>query len=1042
MKVSLLLSLFALIFISDVLAQDITVTGRVTIIGSGDALPLVNIRVDGTLRGTVSDANGDYRIVMQPGENILIFSYTGFITARIDVDGRNRIDVALSPQISNLNDVVVTAFGIEREKRALGYTVQDVGSADIARTGSNNLIDALQGQVAGVQISRGGGGAGQGSQIFIRGLNSIDPTADNQPLFVVDGVPIDNTTVESFGRVRGMSNRAMDLNPDDIASISVLRSAPAVALYGVRAANGAVIITTKQGSPGEVQVNFTHSISRDDVINRPDYQDVYGQGFAFQYDPTNSVFGAWGAKHDDIRATNPDAAYYNNWKNAMQVGTSVNNAINISGGSQNTTFYTSLSDSRNRGVIPNNDWKRTSVRLSGQATRGAMNFGASANIINSGGNRVPFVNFMERLSYWSTNADVTDWRFDDGRHKSSVAGAAGPGTGGGRNPVYDAYTNTYQDDVNRLIGNLNLGYVFTDWLTVEYRLGMDTYIDERTEVEPGPLGIANEFVWSLVNGFRDEVRLSSRDLSSNVSLLLKQKPNDNITIESRFGSDIFDRETNLVRAYGESFNVPGFSHLSNAATVRVAQQQTQRRLVGVYGDISADWQNIAYLNITGRNDWTSTLDKDNRSFFYPSVSTGFVFSDLVDLPEYVTYGKLRASFAQVGKDAPPYSLTSVYVSPTEYPIDGLRGFTRSPRLASPGLKPERTSSSEIGLDVRFFENRIGIDMSVYKSNSKDMIIPVPVSNATGYSVLTTNAGEIENRGVELTLKAEPVNRGDFIWMLTSNFTKNRNEVISIREGVDAIFLGDIAAYLNRPFMQLVPGQSYGAIWGSSYARYYGPGESPKNPRVLEKDRPVLIGANGFPVIDTQAKIVGDATPDWSMNMNNQWVYRNWDLNVNLDLVMGIDKYNKLDQWDSAFGHTTKTLNREDHVVFDGLTANGTRNTKEVWLGQGVDPKTGIDYGAGYHRNVYRAAVEQSVEDASYLKIRSLSVGYMLSKADVEQLPIQSLKVSLMANNILLWTPFSQYDPEAFVSSGSNLIGLVDLAYPGTRSLMLSLNLSF
>jgi hypothetical protein len=212
--------------------------------------------------------------------------------------------------------------------------------------------------------------------------------------------------------------------------------------------------------------------------------------------------------------------------------------------------------------------------------------------------------------------------------------------------------------------------------------------------------------------------------------------------------------------------------------------------------------------------------------------------------------------------------------------------------------------------------------------------------------------------------------------------------------------------------------------------------------VLEKDRPVLIGANGFPVIDTQAKIVGDATPDWSMNMNNQWFYRNWDLNINLDLVMGIDKYNKLDQWDSGFGHTTKTLNREDYVIFDGVLANGTRNTTEVWLGQGIDPKTGIDYGAGYHRNVYRAAVEKSVEDASYLKIRSLSLGYTLTKADVEQLPIRSVKVSLMANNILLWTPFSQYDPEAFVSSGSNLIGLVDLAYPGTRSLMLTLNFSF
>ncbi len=1014
-----------------------TLTGSVTDSETGESLIGVNIVINELNLGMATDAEGEFEFTDVPaGDYVLEARYVGYQPYEEEISVRNgqvtNVDLEMQQGTSELDDVVVTAFGVERERRAVGYSIQDISSDQISRAGSDDVLQALQGQVSGVQVTQGAG-AGKGSQIFIRGFNSLDPTADNQPLFVVDGVPIDNSTVESSGRPRGMSNRSMDINPGDIESISVLKSAPATALYGVRAANGAVIISTKQGEEGAVQVNFSHKVSREDVINRPDYQSVYGPGFSFESAP-DGFWPAWGAPFSET----PELEYYNNWENSMRTGVGVDNSVNISGGTEAATFFASASNSQNRGVLPNNDWDRTSIRLSGELFQGPLTVAASANYINSGGNRVPFVSFMERLSYWNTSADVTDWRFEDGRMRSDSR----DGLGTGRNPVYDANVNTYEDDVNRIIGNLRTSYQLAEWASLEYLVGIDTYSDKRTEITPGPLGLENEFVWSNVGGFIEETRINSRDITSNISLNINRSINEDFGLSLRLGNDIFDRSTDQVRARGEGFVVPEFNHFSNATDVSNFQRLSERRLIGAYGDLNIDWRDIVYLNVTGRNDWTSTLPEDNRSFFYPSVNLGAVFTDLVETPEWMTYGKLRASYAEVGKDAPPYSTVGVFVSPSVYPVDGTTGFTKGATIASPDLKPERTISNEIGLEMRFFENRLGFDVSFYKANSKDMIIPVPVSNATGSSRFTTNAGEIENRGIELSVNATPVQKQNLQWNINSNFTVNRNEVVSIRDGVDAIFLGSIAAYINQPFMQLVPGQSYGAIWGTSYERYYPEGESPSNPDVVNKDRPIVIGDDGFPVVNNDNKIVGDATPDWTLNVGNAINYKNWDFNFNVDIVYGVDKYNKLDQWDSAFGHTEKTLNREDRVVFDGVLEDGSTNTQEVWLGQGEDPETGRDYGAGYHRNVYRVVVEESVEDASYIKLRGLGVGYSLSENMLERLPFTSVRAGMVANNILLWTPFSQYDPEAFNSSGSNLIGLADLAYPGTRSLTFSLNFSF
>lgn len=1031
-----LLSMFIFCFAAQSFAQG-SISGTVTDGNTGETLIGVNILINELNLGVATNEDGNFEIDnVATGTYELVARYVGYNTLRENVtitDGEETVlNLEMTVSTAQLDEAVVTAFGVERDRRAIGYSVQDIDSEEISRSGSGDLLSAMQGQVSGVQINRGGGGAGQGSQIFIRGFNSLDPTANNQPLFVVDGVPIDNSTVESAGRPRAMSNRAMDLNPNDIESISILKSAPATALYGVRAANGAVIVTTKQGEAGDVRVNFSHRVSREDIINRPDYQDVYGPGFGFSSSP-DGFWPSWGAPYSET----PDLTYFNNWKNSMRAGIGIDNSVNISGGTESATFYASASNSRNEGVIPNNDWDRTSLRLSGELLQGPLTVSASANYINSGGSRVPFISFMARLSYLNTSADVTDWRHEDGTMKSDSR----DGRGSGRNPVYDAYTNTYNDDVNRLIGNVRASYDFTDRLSLEYLIGLDTYSDERTEIEPGPLGLENEFVWNSGGGFREETRINSRDLSSNLALNFSTDLSEDFELNLRTGTDLFNRSTDLVRARGTGFVVPGFSHFSNATELNIAQNLSERRLIGAYGDLTIDWQDLVYVNITGRNDWSSTLPVQNRSFFYPSINVGAVVSDMLQTPDWLTYAKVRASYAEVGKDAPPYSTVGVFVAPSVFPIQGQTGFTKGATIPSPDLRPERTVSKEFGFDFRFLNNRAGLDITFYQANSKDMIIPVPISNATGSSRFNTNAGEIQNRGIELTATATPVQRQNFQWNITSNFTLNRNKVVSIRDGVDAIFLGSIPAYINRPFMQLVPGQSYGAIWGTSYERF---GADPDSD-VLDKDLPIVIGDDGFPILNSDSKIVGDATPDWTANFANTINYQNWDFNFNIDVVYGVDKYNKLDQWDAAFGHTTKTLNREDFKVFDGVLADGSPNTQEVWLGQGlVDPDDpdSRNYGAGYHRNVYRVAVEQSVEDASYIKLRSIGLGYTLSSEALSNLPFRSVRAGVNASNILLWTPFSQYDPEAFVSSGSNLIGLANLSYPGTRSLMFSLNFSF
>jgi len=1002
-----------------------TITGKVTD-ATDVPLPGVTIIVAGTNKGTTTDFDGNYAIPASPGD-VLQFSYIGMKTQEVTVGANETLNVVMVEDSEQLDEVIVTAFGISQEKKSLGYAAQNIDAEAITKTKQTNLVSALQGQVAGVQITNSGGAPGQSSRIIIRGVNSLDPSADNQPLFVVDGVPIDNSTIESGDNdtPRGLTNRAADINPADVESMSVLKGAAATALYGVRAANGAVIITTKRGKSGKVSINLNTSVGFDELNSLPNLQKEYGQGFSGEYDP-DSFWPAWGAPISEVAQTVPGHKYQDNWNRAFNTGLQTDHSLSVSGGGENATFYGSFGRFDQKGIIPFSDWARTTAKFSGSVkVSEKFDFSGSINYSNSGGNRVPHDRFMERMMYWAETQDVRDYINPDGTMK----------TYGNTNPIYDARFSTYEDDVNRIIGNLNFNYSPTDWLTLSYRLGTDYYSDSRTKITPGPKGIDGENALSST-GEIEETRINSKDITSNFYLTLKKQWNDDLNTTLRLGNDVFQRKFDRVSVRGEDFVIPDFYNVSVTRQGFLGQDQSIRRLVGFYGDLMVNFKEYLFLNVTARNDISSTLPKDNNSFFYPSVNLGYVFSDHFELPSWFTFGKLRGSWAQVGKDTNPHVLGITYVAEEDFPLDGQVGFSRNKSFGDPELKPELTTSIEFGTQLSFFESRLDLDVTYYKSNAVDQIIPVPISDGTGFSEYITNAGEIQNSGIEVVLGGDIIKNEDFQWTATANVSMNNNEIKAIREGIDEIVVGDQFGYAgSRVTMKLIKGEAFGNLYGTSYERF----GADENTIFLESDLPIVIGDDGFPVRSDKQLILGNAVPKWFGGLQNALTYKNFELNVLVDFRTGLEQYNQFDNFLSAFGKPEYSLARNDFRVFEGVLADGSPNTQEVWLGQGIGPD-GRDYGAGFWRNAYRGVSENFIQDASFIKLRNISLGYNLDEKALDRLPFKSLRITLAANNIILYSPWDGFDPESFsAGAGGNAIGFTGLGFPGTQSYFLTFN---
>lgn len=1016
--------------------EEITVTGTITSAEDQQPLPGVSVLVKGTRIGTVTDPTGKYSLSVPDATSILVFSFIGYKTEEVEVGGRTVIDFALTPDVTQLQEVVVTSFGIEQEKQSLGFSVQSVKGENLTQMRQPNVVSALQGQVAGVQITNAGGAPGMSSRIIVRGITSLDPTVSNQPLFVVDGIPIDNSTYETISgetenTPRGLSNRAVDINPNDMESVTVLKGAAATALYGVRAANGAIVITTKKGKAGRVQVNASSTVGFDRINKYPSFQKTYGQGSNGNYNP-DDIFPAWGAPIGVANLVDPEYRYYDNVKNAMQTGMTFDNHLSISGGNEVATFYASLSNTDQEGVIPFSTWDRTVAKISGTLKFSEkFSTSVSVNYTNSGGNRVPHDRFMENVMYFPVTRDIT--KFEDEEGLQNFVGLSD-------NPLYSAKYWTYEDDVDRILGNVFLNYKPAKWVSLNYRLGTDFYSDFREEIAPGPRSVTDEFPIDAT-GYIEHTRINSRILNSNFYAEFNSQITDKFNATLRVGQEVFQEERNSLQNTGTEFDIPQFFQFSNTRQLATIQNLRERRLIGVYGDLLLNYGDFLYLNITGRNDWTSTLPKGNNAFFYPSFNMSFVFDEVLSLPEVFSFAKLRASYGEVGKDTEPYLTSTVYEKGLGFPIDGILAYSRANIRGNQQLKPERTQTIDLGAEFRLFDDRMGLEFTWYKSNSRDQIFQVPISETTGYGLFVENVGEIENRGIEVVLSGSPVRTTDFEWNMLLNFTRNRNSVVDIAEGLDEFPIAEQFGYSGSTVtMKLKEGDAYGNLYGTSYQRYYG-SEAPDDLKYLDHDRALLIGANGFPVRNTSQLVLGNAQPKWVGGIRNSFSYKGLMLSFLVDARWGLDQYDQFHNFMAAFGKLDYSENRNDVVVFDGVLADGTPNTKEVFLGQALGPD-GVDYGQGFYRVYFRTTSENFVKNASFIKLRNVSLSYGLPKSWLQKTPFQSVSVSATVNNIILWTPWINFDPESFsAGAGGNATGFSGLTYPSTMSTLFSLNLT-
>ncbi|WP_345951112.1 SusC/RagA family TonB-linked outer membrane protein [Mucilaginibacter sp. PAMB04274] len=1019
------------------MAQTVEISGKVTDANDNTPVTGVTVSVKGTTTAVGTDVNGNYRIKTPQGSTALLFRFIGYTSQEIAISGRRTIDVKLAPDSKMLNEVVVnTGLGIARNKKELAYAAQSVTSEELNQNHQPNLVNALQGKVAGATISSTGGGPGQGARIIIRGVNSIDPNKSNQPLFVVDGVIIDNSTstvgAGSGFNVRSVGNRGSDINPEDIETINVLKGGAATALYGLLGSNGVIVITTKKGKGNELRVDLTSTYGFENPDKLPKVQKEYTAGILGVYTPIG-LGPAWGpniAEAKLLDPTHPDELF-DNYKQAYRTGHQNRNSLSVSGGTENARIFSSLSYFKQSGMLPFTDYRNISARLNADfKISSKFKSSVNMNFVNSGGYRYDADRFGESLAYFSPRWDVSEYLNPDGTQLWK----------GTNNPIYGAATNRLKDDNNRFIGGVTYSYTPVKWFDLTYRFGVDIYNENRFRTAPGPMGIPGERLYDNSDGYVGDYNNKYRSLSSTLIATLNGQITTDLKGTLRLGQDIFDRQNSSKGITGTKLAKYDLFTLWNATAFQdIVDSQYKYRLMGLFAEGTLDYKNYLFLTLSLRRDITSTLPESNRAFYYPSASLSYAFSDQFKLPEFISFGKLRLSYAKLGKDAPEYSYVNGYTRNSSI-ATGSTGFTRTNSLRNPELRPEFTSTYEAGLEMSFLKSRFGFDFTYYRSLSKDMITQADVSSATGYLTAFVNAGSIQNKGVELILKGSPIRSKNFSWDATLNFSANRNKVVETLNHAPVNYGGNSGGYLNSPVtLRLVEGEAYGNLYGTVWQRY---GADP-NATKAEKDLPLLIGANGFPVLGSvnNLKILGNSQPRWIGGLSNTFTYKRLSLTALLDGRWGLQKFNRLENFFAAFGIADYTADRRQFKVFDGLLANGQPNTKSVWLGQATGPD-GVNYGEGYYRTYYRAISEPFVSDASWIRLRSASLSYNIPNNYLPKF-IKRASASVTGTNLWLHTNYYGLDPESVsADSGSNVDGWSGFTYPAARQFFFTINVGF
>ncbi len=1022
--------------------QTKTVSGTVVDAG-GESIPGVTIVVKGSTLGTTSNSDGTYTLSNAPLEGTLVFSFIGYATQEHDLAGATTIDVTLVSSFEELEEVVVTALGIERATKALSYSVSQVDGEELMKAQDANVGSALVGKVAGVDVISIGGGVAGSNKVVIRGNNSL--TGNNNPLFVVDGLPIDNNPRSGWGG-RDYGDGLNSINPDDIESISVLKGNSAAALYGYRAANGVVMITTKKGrAGGGIGVELNSSYTFDQPVNTFDSQHgMYGQGLGHEK-PTDWAFEthrSFGAKFDGSEAFYPDGtpvtydAKESHFSEFFRTGHTLQNSVALSGGGNNQTYRLSISDLRNQHIVPNSGQSRNTIALSTNGKFGKrLTVSTNINYSHEDVDNRPTTNSIYASYVQGMMVMPHNWEVEHFKGPTDKLGAREDGTHYNfstndwfTNPYWAAYQYSTNDVTDRVIASGLARYDFTDWLYVQGRIGTDVSSSQITEVIPyGTAHAAPEGLGAVDESVRQVMETNME------GMLGFKKEFGKVGVDAFFGGSRMRKSYENTGGHGERMSIPFYHVVTNGSVQTAIYDFNQSGVNSAYGSAEVSFNKFLYVTFTGRNDWYSTLNPENNSKFYYSIGGSFLLSEAIDMPAWMNFAKIRLTQAQVGGGGTtPYQTQFSYninaIGHLGVPLASIPG-----TLANPDLLPYISTETEVGFDVRMFDNRIGVDYAFYSRKSEDHIINASYPNSSGYSSGRVNLGEVKNWGHELMLTGTPV-RGEFTWDIMLAGSYNMSEVIEAGE-TDYVEVGSGSAGSR---IRHIEGERYGAILGYKQER------AADGTKVWEYN----AGRSTWgPSREDDLSILGYGFHPWSLSLTNSFAWKGFDFSFMLEGKFGGSFYSQTNYLSYLRGNHLNTIG----VGIDGIeSVNGVDREEGINLiGVDVDGNEGPfvvenNQFENFYRRLYADRItELNVYDASYLKLRQVVLGYTIPKSAFGKVPISSIRVAFVARNLFnLYDKVDNLDPAFASTQTGNDQGQEKYAMLPTRSYGFNLKILF
>ncbi len=1086
---AILYSLTLLLFQFSAFAQN-SIKGRVVDAATGNAVVGATISSVKTKVNSVTDALGNFSLVANIGDQLMISS-VGF-TNKYVVVSETFLQIQLASATEELDEVVVTALGIKREKKKLGYASQELKGESLTVARETNVVSQLAGKIAGVTVVGGNSGIGGSARVTIRGERSVDLNK-NQPLYVIDGVPISNSIVGASGRGNmevDFGNGAGFINPDDVESINVLKGPAASALYGSRAANGVIVIKTKSGKSSKgIGVEVNSNLTFENALKLPDFQNVYGQGngnggaFAFVNGGgaglTDGTDEGWGPAFrgqlypqynsprtlngqvipflgGDLNAPAGSVITPTAWlpdidgvANFFETGRTITNNVAIVGSNKDGDFRLSYTNLDQTGIVPNTDLKRNTVSFSGGYNL-TDKFTARAfvsYIKSNSGNRPSISYGTESIMYL-----FTSW-FPRSVKLSDMKRLWQPGLEGIKqfgwnynyhdNPYLTVYENTNGQQVDRILGNITLKYDLASWLSLQLRAATDY----ASEVRAYKRGFSTQ---RFPFGQYREARVITEERNTDFLLSANKKINSDFTVSGSLGGNQTRQKSDFNEVNAGQLNIPGIYKLTNnRVPVDVAQTVTEKRVNSLYGAAQVSYKNYLFLELTGRNDWSSALTlpaelkalgSEKNSFFYTSAALSAVVSDMVKLPSIISFAKVRGSVAQVGNDTDPFTFTQAYNPSTAFGTAQIYGETD--RLANLSLKPEISTAFEIGTEIKLLNNRVGLDLTFYQSNTKNQIINIPLSQTSGYSTRSINAGLIKNYGFEAMLNLVPVvgKKNGLRWTVDLNFSSNRSKVVELSDGLSNLVMASRSVSIEARV-----GERMGDMYGIGFARVQNTNPNGAYYDGTGKFVGQMVFSNGRPVRTTERIKLGNYNPDWLAGINNTFTYKNFKLGFLFDVRMGGQVYSH-----------TQTVGREGGIIVETLEgrADGYDLTKpgNGVIGNGVMVVNGqfvpndVKRTAREWHTAYtggRAIAEGVMYDASFVKLRELQIGFNFPTQVLKNTPFKSATLSFVGRNLALWSNVPHVDPEVMsYTGGTALPGIEYMSIPSSRSYGVNLSLKF